>query len=181
MTDIADRTNARLRFIGYTTNERLDRRTARCTATTSAFAAARAPRDGHDRAGLMQLCAGAGGARGPRLRAVGRRRQRRASPRRDVVRRVQVVYDEPALLDDYEGVDITPLTRELSAEEPVRAEPDAHHRGRRADRRSGPQLRRRPALHRRRARTADIQFQFDNLTSSPRLSVSAWPTTPWRS
>ena len=24
---------------------------------------------------------------------------------------------------------------------------------------------------------ADIQFQFDNLTSSPRLSVSAWPTT----
>jgi hypothetical protein len=28
MTDIADRTNVRLRFIGYTKNERLDRRTA---------------------------------------------------------------------------------------------------------------------------------------------------------
>ena len=27
---------------------------------------------------------------------------------------VQVVYDELAVLDDYEGVDITPLTRELS-------------------------------------------------------------------
>src|SRR5260370_23870648 len=28
LTDIADRTNARLQFIGYTKNERLDRRTA---------------------------------------------------------------------------------------------------------------------------------------------------------
>jgi len=28
LTDISDRTNARLRFIGYTKNERLDRRTA---------------------------------------------------------------------------------------------------------------------------------------------------------
>ena len=66
--------------------------------------------------------------------------------------RVQVVYDEPAPLDDYEGVDVTRLTRELTPEEPVRAQPDAHHRRRQADRRSEPQLVGRPALHRRRAR-----------------------------
>ena len=49
---------------------------------------------------------------------------------------VQVVYDEHALLDDYEGVEITPITRELKAEGPAGAESDAHHRRRRADRRS---------------------------------------------
>jgi hypothetical protein len=31
---------------------------------------------------------------------------------------VQVVYDEPAILDDYEGVDIETLTRELSPKNP---------------------------------------------------------------
>ena len=31
---------------------------------------------------------------------------------------VQVVYDELAVLDDYEGVDISPLTRELTPENP---------------------------------------------------------------
>ena len=31
---------------------------------------------------------------------------------------VQVVYDEPAVLDDYEGVDIETLTRELSPKNP---------------------------------------------------------------
>ena len=36
MAEIRDKTNVRLRFVGYTSNERLDRRTARCTATTSA-------------------------------------------------------------------------------------------------------------------------------------------------
>ena len=35
--------------------------------------------------------------------------------------RVQVVYDEPLPLDDYEGVDITRLTPGASSEEPLRA------------------------------------------------------------
>ena len=59
------------------------------------------------------------------------------------------------VLDDYEGVDITRLTRELSPKSPYGAQPDAHHRRRRADRRSGPQLFRHPALHRRRARQGE--------------------------
>ena len=47
---------------------------------------------------------------------------------------VQVVYDELAILDDYEGVDITRLTRELSAGKSAWPEPDADHGRRRADR-----------------------------------------------
>jgi len=42
--------------------------------------------------------------------------------------RVQVVYDERLPLDNYEGVDITRLTQEVSSEESVRAECDAHYR-----------------------------------------------------
>ena len=42
LTDIADRTNARLRFIGYTKNERLDRRTASVYDDDIGLSAARA-------------------------------------------------------------------------------------------------------------------------------------------
>jgi flagellar motor protein MotB len=44
LTDISDRTNARLRFIGYTKNERLDRRTASVYGDDIGLAAARARR-----------------------------------------------------------------------------------------------------------------------------------------
>ncbi len=44
LTDISDRTNARLRFIGYTKNERLDRRTASVYADDIGLSAARARR-----------------------------------------------------------------------------------------------------------------------------------------
>src|SRR5258708_37510083 len=44
LTDIADRTNARLRFIGYTKNERLDRRTASVYGDDIGGSAARARR-----------------------------------------------------------------------------------------------------------------------------------------
>jgi hypothetical protein len=89
---------------------------------------------------------------------------------------VQVVYDELAALDDYEGVDITRLTRELNTksayglnmmhisvdgvpiDDPDRSSSDVQ---RCTD----------VALEK-----ADIQFQFDNLTARPRLSVVASPT-----
>src|SRR5258705_10824013 len=44
LTDISDRTNARLRFIGYTKNERLDRRTASVYRDDIGLSAARARR-----------------------------------------------------------------------------------------------------------------------------------------
>src|SRR5260370_9938000 len=44
LTDISDRTNARLRFIGYTKNDRLDRRTASVYGDDISLSAARARR-----------------------------------------------------------------------------------------------------------------------------------------
>src|SRR5258705_10988270 len=44
LTDISDRTNVRLRFIGYTKNERLDRRTASVYGDDIGLSAARARR-----------------------------------------------------------------------------------------------------------------------------------------
>src|SRR5260370_19748173 len=47
LTDIADRTNARLQFIGYTKNERLDRRTASVYGDDIGLSAERARRPMH--------------------------------------------------------------------------------------------------------------------------------------
>src|SRR5262249_49245204 len=44
LTDVADKTNARLRFIGYTKNERLERRTASVYGDDIGLSAARARR-----------------------------------------------------------------------------------------------------------------------------------------
>src|SRR5262249_25645756 len=44
LTDISDRSNARLRFVGYTRNERLDRRTASVYGDDVGLSAARARR-----------------------------------------------------------------------------------------------------------------------------------------
>ena len=77
---------------------------------------------------------------------------------------VQVVYDEPAILDDYEGVDIETLTRELSPKNPfalnlmritVDGEPiDDPNR-------SSSDIQRCTDVA---LEHADILFQFDNLT-----------------
>ena len=85
--------------------------------------------------------------------------------------------EELAVLDDYEGVDVTPITRELSARNPlglnlmritVDGEP-IDDPGRSS---SDIQRCTDVALER-----TDIQFRFDNLTASPRLSVTARPST----
>ncbi len=147
-----DRSNARLRFVGYTGNERLDRRTAAIYGDDVGLSAARARR-------AMETIAQQMGLAPAQAEHEGRGYVQSA----DVVNAgfiqgetshvlVQVVYDEEAVLDDYEGVDITRMTRELAAQSSYGAQPDAHQRRRRADRRSGPQLFRRPALHGRRAR-----------------------------
>src|SRR4029079_5365977 len=113
MTDIADRTNVRLRFIGYTKNERLDRRTAIVYGDDIGLAAARARRAMQTIVQEMALKPEYAEYQGLRYVQSG-----------DVVNEgftqegtshivVQVVYDEPAILDDYEGVDIERLTRQL--------------------------------------------------------------------
>ena len=80
---------------------------------------------------------------------------------------VQVVYDEPAILDDYEGVDIETLTRELSPKNPfalnlmritVDGEPIDDPGRSSADIQRCTDV----ALEK-----ADILFQFDNLHVEP--------------
>ena len=175
LADVAGKTNARLRFVGYTSNERLDRRTALVYMDDIGLSTARARRA---------------------MEAVGEQLQATTVEMEyeghgyvhsdDVVNAgfvqgktshvaVQVIYDELAILDDYEGVDITRITRELSPKNPLGLnlmritvdgepidDPD----------RSSSDIQRCTDVA---FEGASIQFAFDNLRSAPRLSVTAYP------
>ena len=175
LTDIADRTNARLRFIGYTKNERLDRRTASVYGDDIGLSAARARR-------AMDIV-----MQDPLLSGARSEHEGRGYVQSDDVVnagfiqgetsfvRVQVVYDEPLPLDDYEGVDITRLTQELRPKSPyelnvMRITVD----GKPIDDpgRSSSDIQRCTDVA---LDNAKIQFRFDNLESRPRLGVAAHP------
>ena len=175
LADVAGHSNARLRFIGFTRNERLDRRTAAVYGDDVGLSAARARRA---KESLLEDPALAG--------AVAEHEGRGYVQSDDVVNagfvqgaesfvRVQVVYDEPAKRDDYEGVDIQRMTRELKPENPyalnlmritVDGEPIDDPARNSADVQRCTDV----ALDK-----ADIRFRFDNLESSPRLGVAAHP------
>lgn len=176
LSDVAGKTNPRLRFVGYTRNERLPRRTAAVYGDDIGLSASRARRAMELIAGNMQLEAkqtefeghgyvhssdvvNAGFIQGDTSHVA-----------------VQVVYEELAVLDDYEGVDITRLTRELSPENPlglnlmritVDGEPIDDPK------RSSSDIQRCTDVAMKKA---DIEFRFDNLRSAPRLSVTAEPS-----
>jgi hypothetical protein len=89
--------------------------------------------------------------------------------------RVQVVYDEPLPLDNYEGVDITRLTQELRPKSPYAL--NVMHitvDGKPIDDpgRSSSDVQRCTDVA---LDNANIQFRFDNLESQPRLAVAAHP------
>ncbi len=177
MADVRDKTNARLRFVGYTRNERLDRRTAIVYGDDIGLSAARARRTleavqtelglsdsevEHEGRGYVHSddVVNSGFIEGDTSHVV-----------------VQVVYDELALLDDQEGIEVTPITRELSAKNPlglnlmritVDGEPIDDPGRSSADIQRCTDV----ALER-----SDMQFQFDSLDSEPRLSVTAQPTS----
>ena len=175
LADVADKTNPRLRFVGYTRNERLERRTAAVYGDDIGLSASRARRAMEQVAAEMNLSPGQSEFEG-----------RGFVHSDDVVNAgfvqgetshvaVQVVYDELAILDDYEGVDITRMTRELEPENPLglnlmRITVD----GKPIDdpNRSSSDIQRCTDVA---LAGADIQFAFDNLSSDPRLSVTAQP------
>jgi flagellar motor protein MotB len=175
LTDIADRTNARLRFIGYTKNERLDRRTASVYGDDIGLSAARARR-------AMDIIMQDPVLSGARSEHEGHGYVQSD----DVVNtgfiqgeesfvRVQVVYDERLPLDNYEGVDITRLTQELRPKSPY--ELNVMHitvDGKPIDDpgRSSSDVQRCTDVA---LDNANIQFRFDNLESRPRLAVAAHP------
>jgi flagellar motor protein MotB len=176
LADIEDKTNPRLRFVGYTRNERLARRTAAVYGDDIGLSASRARR-------AMELIAKDMQLQSAQVEFEGRGYVHS----NDVVNAgfiqgesshvaVQVVYDELAVLDDYEGVDITRVTHELSPENPLglnlmRITVD----GVPIDdpKRSSSDIQRCTDVAMKRA---NIQFGFDNLRSAPRLSVTANPS-----
>ncbi len=175
LEDVADKTNPRLRFVGYTRNERLARRTAGVYEDDVGLSASRARRAMEQIVADMKLDAAQAEFEG-----------RGYVYSDDVVNAgfiqgddshvsVQVIYDELAVLDDFEGVDVTRMTREVSPENPlalnlmritVDGEPIDDPKRSSADIQRCTDV----ALAK-----ADIKFGFDNLKSAPRLSVSAEP------
>jgi flagellar motor protein MotB len=177
MDEIRDKTRVRLQFVGYTGNKRLDRRTAAVYGDDIGLSMARALRAMEAVSDQMGLTDG----------------QREFDGRGyvqsdDVVNtgfiesdtskvKVQVVYDELILRDEYEGVEITPLTREVQPVNPfglnlmritVDGKPIDDPGKSAADVQRCIDV----ALDK-----AQIQFKHDSLKLVPRLNVTAWPNT----
>jgi len=175
LDEVRHRTRPRLRFVGYTANERLDRRTALVYGDDIGLSTARARR-------TLQAIQAELGLRDDQVEHEGRGYVHAE----DVVNAgfvrgegshvaVQVVYDERALRDDFEGVQVTPITREISPKHPlalnpmritVDGEPIDDPGRSTADIQRCTDV----ALDR-----ADIRFRFDDLETLPRLSVTAHP------
>jgi flagellar motor protein MotB len=176
MADVQDKSHVRLRFVGYTGNQRLDRRTAAVYGDDVGLSAARARRAMEIVTDQMHLSASQAEHEG-----------RGFVQSSDVVNAgftqaessyvvVQIVYDEPAVLDDYEGVNITRLTHELTPQSPfgintmhitVDGVPIDDPGRSSADVQRCTDV----ALDK-----ADIKFQFDNLKAQRRLSVAVAPS-----
>src|SRR5436309_9814211 len=175
LTDISDRRNARLRFIGYTKNERLDRRTASVYGDDIGLSAARARRtmdivmQDPVLSGARSEHEGRGYVQSDDVVNVG------FTQAQESFVRVQVVYDEPLPLENYEGVDITRLTQEVRPKSPY--DLNVMHitvDGKPIDDlgRSSSDIQRCTDVA---LDNAKIQFRFDNLESKPRLAVAAHP------
>jgi flagellar motor protein MotB len=118
MAEISDRPRVRLQFVGYTADRRLDRRTAAVYGDDIGLSMSRARRAMtavSQEMGLTQAQAefdGRGYVQSDDVLNAG-------FVESDTSRvQVQVVYDELIPRDDYEGVEITPLTREVSTADP---------------------------------------------------------------
>ncbi|HQS59259.1 MAG: flagellar motor protein MotB [Gallionellales bacterium 35-53-114] len=177
MDDIRDKSKVRLRFIGYTNNERLDRRTALAYGDDIGLSTARART-------VMENIRATLGLTAEQVEHEGRGYVQSD----DVVNsgfieadesrvEVQVVYDELAALENQEGLDITRLTREVTIANPyalnlMRITVD----GKPLDDpgKSVADVARCVDLE---LEKADIQFKFDNLNLKPRLNVTAWPNS----
>ena len=177
MDEIRDKTNVRLRFVGYTSNKRLDRRTAAVYGDDIGLSMARARRSMTavgEQMGLAERQAefdGRGYVQSDDVVNAG-------FVESDISRvKVQVVYDELIIRDDYEGVEVTPLTREVSTTDPfalnlMRITVDGKPLDDPSKCSSDVQRCTDVALD-----NAQIQFKYDSLKLEPRLNATAWPIT----
>lgn len=174
---LAGERNLRLRFVGYTRNERLTRRMAEVYGDDIGLSASRARRTMERVQRQLDLPDTAVEHEG-----------RGFVHSEDVVNagflegdsdhvQVQVVYDEPVVLDDYDGLEITPVTRELRPQDPLslnlmRITVDGvpiDDPGR-----SSADIQRCTDVA---LDATDIDFRFDELAAERRLSVTADPGT----
>lgn len=175
MAEIKDKTRVRLRFIGTTANERLDRRTALAYGDDIGLSAARA-RTVMD-AVSTQLGLKPGQAEHEGRGYVQTNDVINNGFTESEVSRVQaeVVYDDLADVDNLEGLDVTRFTRDVEVANPyalnlMRITVD----GKPLDDpgKSIPDVQRCTDVA---LEKASIQFKYDNLDVKPRLNVTAWP------
>jgi len=177
LTDAGDRAGLRLSFIGYTSNERLDRRTAMVYGDDIGLSASRARR-------AMEMVQKEMGLSDKQVEYEGHGYVHSD----DVVSTgfiqfdgsrvdVKVLYDELAVLDDQENLEIERIEREAEAQNPyalnlmritIDGEPmyDPYKNSEDIQRCTDVAL-----------EAADIQFKFNNLQNKPRLNITAWPNT----
>jgi flagellar motor protein MotB len=175
MSEIRDKANVRLRFVGYTHNQRLDRRTAMVYGDDIGLSTARARRAlaaVKERITLGEREAefeGHGYVQSDDVVNTG-------FIESDISRvEVRIVYDELVPPDD--NLDITRLTREIVPKDPfalnlmritVDGKPLDDPGTSMADIARCTDV----ALDK-----AKVQFKFDNLEMKPRLNATAWPIT----
>ncbi|MFV9616512.1 MAG: OmpA family protein, partial [Gammaproteobacteria bacterium] len=177
LQDAGDRAGLRLSFIGYTNNERLDRRTAMVYGDDIGLSASRARR-------AMEMVKQEMGLSDKQVEFEGHG----FVHSEDVVSTgfiqfdssrvdVKVLYEELALLDDLENLEIKHINREAVAQNPyalnlmritVDGEPlyDPFKHTEDIQRCTDVAL-----------EAADIQFKFNNMQKKPRLNITAWPNT----
>jgi len=175
LNEVKSKSKARLRFIGYTNNERLDRRTALAYGDDIGLSTARART-------VMDSIQATLGLSGDQVEHEGHGYVQSE----DVVNsgfietdesrvEVQVVYDELAALDNQDGLDITRLNREVKVSDPyslnlMRITVDGKPLDDPGKSISDVARCTDVALEK-----ADIQFKLDNLNLKPRLNITAWP------
>ena len=175
--DAGDRAGLRLSFIGYTNNERMDRRAAMVYGDDIGLSTSRARR-------AMEMVKEEMGLSNNQVEYEGHG----FVHSEDVVStgfiqfdssrvEVKVLYDELALLDDQENLEIEHINREAIAQNPyalnlmritVDGEPlyDPYKHTEDIQRCTDVAL-----------EAADIQFKFNNMQKKPRLNITAWPYT----
>ena len=175
MDDIKDKSNVRLSFTGYTNNERMDRRAAMVYGDDIGLSTSRARRAMEmvqQEIGLSDKQVeyeGLGYVHSKDVASTG-------FIQFDTSRvEVAVLYDELAVLEENEGLDITRIDRESEAHNPyglnlmritIDGEPEFDPFKNVTDLQRCTDV----ALE-----DASIQFRFNNLDVSPRLNVTAWP------
>ncbi len=175
MAEVINKDNVRLRFVGYTNNERLNRRTAAIYGDDIGWSTARARRAMeavNKKLGLTPEQAEFEGHGYVQTDDVVNSGFIEADTSRV---EVQVVYDELAVLDDYEGVEITRLVRDVKTENPfalnlMRITVDGKPIDDPGKSISDIQRCTDVALD-----NAQVQFKHDSLKLVPRLNITAWP------